>query len=159
MSAIKFFIHRPDIDVPLAYRLQMSLFKSMDWNKLMKKLHEITHFQFAGFTLTWNDGFHNCILTDIKDIMRAVEYIQDKELVDDCLHVKVNTIPKSLPNQSVCGNLHQSNKPIYYPYPPTYAEAIGSQAPLTSKGKSKVATKVIIIRPNQQNDNQEASIH
>ncbi|CAH8636537.1 unnamed protein product [Schistosoma rodhaini] len=89
MLAIKFFIYNPEYSIPITYRLQLSLFKNMNWNKLIQKLHEITHNQFSGFILTWDDGFHNCIITDVKDIIKAIEYMQ------------MNSLPKSLPNQNV----------------------------------------------------------
>ncbi|CAI2732488.1 unnamed protein product [Schistosoma spindalis] len=152
MLAIKFFIYNPECSIPITYRLQLSLFKNMDWNKLIKKLHEITHKQYSGFTLTWNDGFHNCIITDVKDIIRAVEYMQNKQLHNDnCLHIKVNSLPKSLPNENVFTT--NSSKVVNQVYPPTYTEAIGSQTTTLTK-TNRTENKIIIIRPNQQNRNQ-----
>ncbi|CAH8621168.1 unnamed protein product [Heterobilharzia americana] len=115
----------------------MSLFKGMNWTNLMKKFHEITHYQFSSFHLTWND---------INDILRALEYVQDRELVDDCLHVSVSAIPKSLSStDSVCCNPCSANKPVYSPYPPTYAEATESQGSLSSETTRKQTRKSSII--------------
>ncbi|CAH8608081.1 unnamed protein product [Schistosoma guineensis] len=153
MLAIKFFIYNPECSIPITYRLQWSLFKNMDWNKLIKKLHEITHKQYSGFTLTWNDGFHNCIITDVKDILRALEYMQTKQLHhDDCLHIKVNSLPKSLPNENVF-TTSNSSKVLNQVYPPTYTEAIGSQTNSLPK-TNRTENKIIIIRSNQPARNQ-----
>ncbi|CAH8626629.1 unnamed protein product [Schistosoma rodhaini] len=152
MLAIKFFIYNPGYSIPITYRLQLSLFKNMNWNKLIQKLHEITHNQFSGFILTWDDGFHNCIITDVKDIIKAIEYLQSKQLLDDnCLHVKVNSLPKSLPNQNV--STTNSSKVLNQVHLPTYSEAIGSQTTLLTK-PNRIEDKIIIIRNNQQDRNQ-----
>ncbi|VDP77937.1 unnamed protein product [Schistosoma mattheei] len=83
--------------------------------------------------------------------------MQTKQLHnDDCLHIKVNSLPKSLPNENVFTT--HSSKVLNQVYPPTYTEAIGSQTNSLPK-PNRTENKIIIIRSNQPDRNQQNTVN
>lgn len=73
----------------------------------------------------YSDGFHHCVLTNTKDLRKAVELMQNRRTEDNCVRLHVRAIPKLL--RPECRSQITNDTEFSGQYLPSYLEAIGLQ--------------------------------
>ncbi|CAH8592214.1 unnamed protein product [Heterobilharzia americana] len=152
LLSIKFFINEPGNGDNTVYRWMAPVaVRHLEWDKVIKKLHFVTHKKYGGFEMTWYDGFHHCVLTNTKDLRKAVEHMQIRGMDDNCVHIHVKAIPAMFhpePNS-------QSNDDSQFSgqYLPCYLEAINHQSinrNRSSEGRKMISKQdPVVIRQNR----------
>uniref|UniRef100_A0A3Q0KEJ2 PB1 domain-containing protein n=1 Tax=Schistosoma mansoni TaxID=6183 RepID=A0A3Q0KEJ2_SCHMA len=124
--SVKFFIQDPLNHDHIVYRWMTPItIRHLDWDKIIEKLHYVTSKKYSGFEMTWYDGFHHCVLTNTKDLRKAVELMQNRRTEDNCVRLHVRAIPKLL--RPECRSQINDDTQFSGQYLPSYLEAIGLQ--------------------------------
>ncbi|CAH8610807.1 unnamed protein product [Schistosoma bovis] len=124
--SVKFFIQDPINHDHIVYRWMTPIsVRHLDWDKVIEKLHCVTSKKYSGFEMTWYDGFHHCVLTNTKDLRKAVELMQNRRTEDNCVRLHVRAIPKLL--RPECRSQITNDTEFSGQYLPSYLEAIGLQ--------------------------------
>ncbi|CAH8546656.1 unnamed protein product [Schistosoma turkestanicum] len=79
-------------------------------------------------------GFHHCVLTNTKDLRKAIELMQNRRTEDNCVRLHVRAIPKLL--RPECRSQVTADAQFSGQYLPSYLEAIGLQPSIYSAGSS-----------------------
>ncbi|KAH8873837.1 hypothetical protein EWB00_003253 [Schistosoma japonicum] len=126
MLSVKFFIQDPVNLDHIVYRWMSPIsVRHLDWDKVIEKLHCVTYKKYSGFEMTWYDGFHHCIMTNTKDLRKAIEHMQTHRSEDNCVRIHVRAIPKLL--RPECRSQITTDTQFSNQYLPSYLEAIGLQ--------------------------------
>ncbi|CAH8864251.1 unnamed protein product [Trichobilharzia szidati] len=128
LLSIKFFIQEPGNTDNTVYRWMAPVAaRHLDWDKVIKKLHCVTHKKHGGFEMTWFDGFHHCVLTNTQDLRKAVEHMQLRGMDDNCVHIHVKALPTVFhPEMHSTKSNHDPQ--FLGQYLPCYLEAISQQS-------------------------------
>ncbi|VDP97409.1 unnamed protein product [Trichobilharzia regenti] len=145
LLSIKFFIQEPGNTDNTVYRWMAPVAaRHLDWDKVIKKLHGVTHKKFGGFEMTWFDGFHHCVLTNTQDLRKAVELMQIRGMDDNCVHIHVKALPTVYQPERHAKKSNQDPQ-FLGEYLPCYLEAISQQS--SNRHKSSLQRK----KASQQN--------
>ncbi|XP_018653157.1 LOW QUALITY PROTEIN: hypothetical protein Smp_036720 [Schistosoma mansoni] len=82
-------------------------------------------FEFPLKSIFSRNGFHHCVLTNTKDLRKAVELMQNRRTEDNCVRLHVRAIPKLL--RPECRSQINDDTQFSGQYLPSYLEAIGLQ--------------------------------